>query len=118
MTRRERIPVTTPGRTIEDLKQTLEPYLVRRAKRQAEFLKVGTYTVDFLWPQQLLVVETDVFDYHRGHQAFEDDHERELHLRRMGHTVRRYTGAQLDNYPAEIVVELGEILGEPEAARV
>ena len=43
--------------------------------------------------------------------AFEDDHERELHLRRRGYAVRRYTGAQLDNYPAEIVVELGEVPG-------
>ncbi|MGE0068576.1 MAG: type IV toxin-antitoxin system AbiEi family antitoxin domain-containing protein [Solirubrobacterales bacterium] len=38
--RRERIPVTSPRRTIEDLRQTLEPYLVRRAKRQAEFMRL------------------------------------------------------------------------------
>ncbi|HWC08443.1 MAG TPA: DUF559 domain-containing protein [Solirubrobacterales bacterium] len=145
MTRRERIPVTTPRRTIEDLEQTLEPRDFRRAKRQAEFLKhrlylptdrsrsdlesdflafcerhrlpppqvnvkVGKYTVDFLWPDQMLAVETDFFDYHRGSQAFEDDHQRELDLRRMGYTVRRYTGAQLTSYPAEIAGELGEIL--------
>ncbi|HZO04898.1 MAG TPA: type IV toxin-antitoxin system AbiEi family antitoxin domain-containing protein, partial [Solirubrobacterales bacterium] len=146
VTRRERIPVTTPRRTIVDLEQTLEPYLVRRARRQAEFLKfelnlptdrsrsdlesdflaflakhgfprpevnvkVGKHRVDFLWRAHKLVVETDFFDYHRGHQAFEDDHQRELDLRLAGYTVRRYTGAQLDDYPAEIVVELGEVLG-------
>jgi len=146
VTRRERIPVTTPRRTIVDLEQTIEPHLVRRAKGQAEFMrfelalptdrsrsdlerdflrfltqhgfprpevnvKVGRYEVDFFWPQHKVVVETDFFDYHRGHQAFEDDHERELHLRRAGYTVRRFTGAQLDNYPAEIVVDLGEVLG-------
>jgi len=142
--------VTSPRRTIEDLGQTLEPYLVRRAKRQAEFLKhrlnlptdrsrsdlesdflrfltkhhfprprvnvkVGKYTVDFLWPEQMVAVETDFFGYHRGSQAFEDDHQRELDLRRRGYVVRRYTGAQLDNYPAEIVADLGEVLsGEAE----
>lgn len=142
---RERIPVTSPRRTIVDLEGTLEPYLVRRAKRQAEFLKhrldlptdrsrsdlesdflsflvkhrlprpevnvkVRKYTVDFLWPHQMLAVETDFFDYHRGHQAFEDDHERELHLRRQGYTVRRFTGAQIRNHPALVVADLGEVL--------
>jgi very-short-patch-repair endonuclease len=142
---RERIAVTSPRRTIEDLPSVLPDYLVRRAKRQAEFLgyelnlptdrsrsdleafflaflrrhgfpkpkvnvKVGPYTVDFLWPNEMLAVETDFFDYHRGSVAFEEDHQRELHLRRRGYTVRRYTGAQLEDYPAEIVLELGEIL--------
>jgi very-short-patch-repair endonuclease len=151
--RRERIPATTPRRTIEDLEGAIEPYLVRRAKSQAEFMKyklnlptdrsrsdlerdflrfvskhhlprpqvnakVGKYTVDFLWPAHMLAVETDFFAYHRGHQAFEDDHERELHLRRAGYVVRRYTGAQLDNYPAEIVAELGEDLGGPRGRAV
>jgi very-short-patch-repair endonuclease len=140
------IPVTIPRRTIEDLPTVLPSYLVRRARRQAEFLKhelrlptdrsrsdleadflsfcrrhhlplpevnvkVGPYEVDFLWPDHKLVVETDFFDYHRGSQAFEDDHQRELDLRRMGYAVRRYTGAQLTGYPAEIAGELGEVLG-------
>jgi hypothetical protein len=146
VTRRERIPVTTPRRTIEDLEGTIPAYLWRRAKKQAEFLRfelnlptdrsrsdlerdflrfltrhgfpppevnvrVGRHEVDFLWRPQRVVVETDFFDYHRGHQAFEDDHQRELDLRRLGYTVRRYTGAQLDDHPAEIVGELGEVLG-------
>lgn len=142
---RDRIPVTAPRRTIEDLPSMLPPYLVRRAKRQAEFrghelrfptdrsrsdletdflsfcrrnglplpevnVKVGRWEVDFLWPIHKLAVETDFFDYHRGSVAFEDDHQRELDLRRMGYTVRRYTGAQLRGYPAEIAAELGEVL--------
>jgi very-short-patch-repair endonuclease len=142
---RDRIPVTAPRRTIEDLSSVLPPYLVRRAKRQAEFLghelqlptdrsrsdletdfltfcrrhrlplpevnvKVGRWEVDFLWPDRKLIVETDFFDYHRGATAFEDDHRRELDLRRLGYDVRRYTGAQLDDHQAEIVVELGEVL--------
>jgi very-short-patch-repair endonuclease len=144
-TRRERIPVTTPRRTIEDLEGTIPGYLYRRAKSQAEFMKyrlnlpsdrtrsdlerdflrflakhgfprpevnvkVGKYTVDFLWPEHMLAVETDFFDYHRGSQAFEDDHQRELDLRRMGYTVRRFTGAQIRNHPALVVADLGEVL--------
>jgi hypothetical protein len=145
-TRRELIPVTTPRRTIEDLEGTIEPYLFRRAKRQAEFLKyklklptdrtrsdlegdflrflakhgfprpgvnvkVGKHRVDFLWPEQMLAVETDFFDYHRGHQAFEDDHQRDLELRRLGYTVRRFTGEQIRDYPDLVVADLREALG-------
>lgn len=36
VTRRHGIAVTTPARTIEDLRGTIEPYLFRRALRQAE----------------------------------------------------------------------------------
>ncbi len=146
VTQRYRIPVTSPRRTIEDLEGTIEAYLWRRAKRQAEFLghklnlptdrtrsdlesdflrfltrhrfprpevnpKVGKYTVDFLWRKEKLVVETDFFDYHRGSVAFNEDRQREMDLRRLGYTVRRYTGAQLEDYPDRIVVELGEVLG-------
>ena len=39
-TRRHRIPVTTIQRTIDDLDGTVPPYLVRRAKRQAELKNV------------------------------------------------------------------------------
>jgi hypothetical protein len=144
-TLRESIPVTSPRRTIEDLPSVLSSYLVRRAKRQAEFLKyelklptdrsrsdletdfisfcrrhglplpevnvkIGRWEVDFLWSSQNLIVETDFFDYHRGSVAFEDDHQRDLDLRGMGYSVRRYTGAQLRSYPAEIAAELGEVL--------
>jgi very-short-patch-repair endonuclease len=45
---------------------------------------IGPWTVDFLWRSQRLVVETDGYRYHRGRQAFEDDHERDLDLRRRG----------------------------------
>jgi very-short-patch-repair endonuclease len=143
---RQRIPVTQPRRTIEDLKGAVPPQLERKAKRQAEFLgyelhlptdhsrsdlethflsfcrrhrlplpevnsRVGPWTVDFLWPTQRVVVETDFFDYHRGSVAFEDDHQRDLGLRRHGYAVRRFTGAQIRNHPAEVVADLGEVLG-------
>lgn len=39
-THRHRIPVTTIQRTIDDLEGTVPPYLVRRAKRQAELMRV------------------------------------------------------------------------------
>jgi len=42
VTVRDYIPVTTVARTLADLPSTLAPYLVRRAIRQAEFLRLPT----------------------------------------------------------------------------
>lgn len=47
-------------------------------------VRVGRWTVDFLWLRQRLAVETDSYRYHRGTVAFEDDHARDLDLRRRG----------------------------------
>ncbi|HET7444381.1 MAG TPA: DUF559 domain-containing protein [Solirubrobacterales bacterium] len=73
-------------------------------------VKIGRWEVDFLWRRQRLAVETDFYATHKGEIAFEDDHQRDLDLRRLGYRVLRYTGAQLRSYPAEIAAELGEVL--------
>ena len=44
-------------------------------------------TVDFLWRDASLVVETDSYATHGGTIAFEDDRERDLRLRRLGYSV-------------------------------
>jgi len=130
-TAQNRIAVTTPARTLTDLKRVASPGLHRKATRQAEFLKldlgeirtdhtrsegerrflricrrhrlplpevnvrIGPYTVDFHWPDAGLVVEIDGYDGHRGRQAFEDDHARELHLAGRGLRLRRFSNAQV-----------------------
>jgi hypothetical protein len=153
VTRRHGIAVTTPARTIEDLRGTVEPYLFRRALRQAElaghrvphldlvrrtrsdlellFLAlcedhdlpwplvnhcVHGRLVDFYWPQQRLVVETDSWQYHRGSVAMEDDHDRDLVLRGRGITTRRYTGDQLEAAPEAVAVDLRAALVAPDDA--
>jgi very-short-patch-repair endonuclease len=143
LTRRAEIPVTTPSRTILDLRRTHEPRLVRRATRQAQLarykldpriradrtrsdlerdfhafvrrhrlppaeinVRVGRFTVDFLWRARRLVVETDSYEYHQGSVAFEDDHARDLALRRRGLEVLRYTGRQLELEPHLVAAEI------------
>jgi len=143
ITHRHGIAVTVPARTITDIRAAVEPYLFRRALRQAELAghrvpQLGTtrrtrsdlellflavcerhglplplvnhrvhgHLVDFYWPGHRLVVETDSWDYHRGSVAFEDDHGRELALRRHGLAVRRYTGAQIETEPRAVVADL------------
>ncbi len=148
ITHRHGIAVTTPARTIEDVRASLPPYLFRRVLRQAEFaghrvsqlglvkrtrsdlellfltlcdrhglprpqvnVRVHGRLVDFFWPDQRLVVETDSWDYHRGSVSFEDDHDRDLSLRACGFTTRRYTGDQLEAAPGAVAADLREALG-------
>jgi len=148
VTKRRGIPVTTPARTIADLKGVAPPHLVRRATRQAElakyrlgprikgdrtrsdlerdFLKlcrrrgipapevnvrVGRWTIDFLWREQRVAVETDFYDYHRGRIAFQDDRARELELRRHRLAVHRFSEVQIDDEPEEVAADLRDALG-------
>jgi very-short-patch-repair endonuclease len=145
VTVRDYIPVTTVPRTIADLPSTLPPRLVRRAIRQAEFLKlpvgietdrtrsdlereflrlcrryglpapevnvvIGGMTVDFLWRDARLVVETDSYATHGGTIAFEDDRERDLRLRRLGYSVHHISERQLELEPAAVAADVAAAL--------
>jgi very-short-patch-repair endonuclease len=137
-TRRNGIAVTTPARTIADLRRSVPETQYRKALRQAEFLgldlgeiesdhtrseleraflalcrrhglplpevnvRVGRHTVDFLWRQHRLVVETDGYAAHRGRQAFEDDRARDLELHARGYRVRRFTDRQVHQLPRAV----------------
>jgi very-short-patch-repair endonuclease len=57
--------------------------------------RIGSWTVDFLWREQRLVVETDGYLYHRGKVAFEEDRERDLGLRGLGYEVFRFSARQV-----------------------
>lgn len=151
---RNRIPVTAPLRTVDDLRRSAPPHLVRRAIRQAEYLglpldglvtdgtrsdfegdllrlcqrhrlpppevnaPVGRWTVDFLWREQRVAVETDSYRTHRGSIAFEDDHLRDLQLRRAGFTVHRFTERQVRTEAAVVAADLARALRRPRAAPV
>jgi very-short-patch-repair endonuclease len=145
-TERDGIAVTTPARTLQDLKRVVSPGLHRKATRQAEFLKldlgaivtdhtrseterrfldvcrrhrvpapdvnvrVGPYTVDFFWREAGLVVEVDGYGAHRGRQAFEDDHARELYLMGRGLRLRRFSDGQIFGQgPAVAAAVLAEL---------
>jgi len=68
--------------------------------------RVGRWTVDFLWRERRLAVETDSYRTHRGSVAFEDDHLRDLQLRRAGFAVHRFTERQLETEPAAVAADL------------
>jgi very-short-patch-repair endonuclease len=65
-------------------------------------VRVGPYEVDFLWREQRLIVETDGYRYHRGSQAFENDHQRDLVLRGAKLDVLRITFRQVTKEPDRV----------------
>jgi hypothetical protein len=74
-------------------------------------VKVGRWTVDFLWRTRGIAVETDFYDYHRGRVAFRDDRARELGLRRHGLAVHRFSEEQVNDEPEEVAADLRDALG-------
>ncbi|MGC1164533.1 MAG: type IV toxin-antitoxin system AbiEi family antitoxin domain-containing protein [Solirubrobacterales bacterium] len=73
-------------------------------------VKVGRWTVDFLWRREGIAVETDFYGYHRGRVAFRDDRARDLDLRRAGFAVHRFSEEQVNDRPAEIAADLRDAL--------
>ena len=74
-------------------------------------VRVGPYTVDFLWREQRLVVEVDGYAAHRGRQAFEDDRARDLCLHSDGLRVRRFSHLQVAREARDVVAAIRAELG-------
>jgi very-short-patch-repair endonuclease len=67
---------------------------------------IGGMTVDFLWRDARLIVETDSYATHGGTVAFEDDHKRDLRLRRLGYSVHRFSELQLEVEPEAVIEDV------------
>jgi len=113
-----RLEHLTTDRTRSDL-ETLFLDIVRRYRlpHPEVNVKLGRWTVDFLWRDACLVVETDFWGYHRGSVAFEEDHARDLDLRQQGYTVLRYDDTQLENEPARVAADVAGALAVSSAPR-
>lgn len=124
-TRRNGIPVTAHARTLRDLGYDKEP---TRSDLERAFLllcrqhgvpkpqvnaRIGSYKVDFLWPDAALIVETDGYRYHSGREAFEEDRRRDRELRRLGFTVLRFTYREMTEDAAAVVGALRAHLYPP-----
>jgi very-short-patch-repair endonuclease len=66
--------------------------------------------VDFLWPEQRLVVEVDGFTFHGDRAAFERDRERDATLVASGFRVIRVTWRQLVDQPLVVVARIASAL--------
>jgi len=68
--------------------------------------KVGRMTVDFLWPDRRLVVETDGADYHDLPQLQERDRRRDALLTRWRYTVLRVPEDRLEREPDAVAADV------------
>lgn len=72
--------------------------------------RVGGDVVDFLWPDQGLIVETDGWESHRSRSAFEQDRERDARLKVLGNEVLRLTWQQITSTPSEAAQTVHSLL--------
>jgi len=61
---------------------------------------VEGHRVDFCWPEQRVIVETDGYEHHGTRAAFERDRARDAHLTVLGWRVLRFTEPQIREEPA------------------
>jgi very-short-patch-repair endonuclease len=73
-------------------------------------VRLGRYEVDFVWPDERVVVEVDGFAFHSTRTAFERDRARDRALQAAGYVVLRFTWRQLIDEPEAVVAELAGAL--------
>jgi len=66
--------------------------------------------VDFLWPEQRLVVETDGERFHDNPLAFGRDRKRDRDLQLRGYRVVRFTHTQIEHEPDAVVSAIRRLL--------
>jgi very-short-patch-repair endonuclease len=86
--------------------------LVRDAQLPAPLVNVRLqgFEVDFFWPGQRLVVETDGRRFHSHARAFERDRRRDQVLLAAGYRVMRVTWRQLMSEPMAVIARLAMAL--------
>ena len=95
---------------------------VRRLTRAARLpqpkanARVAGYEVDFLWPEQRVILEVDGYRYHGHRRAFERDRRKDMALVDAGYLVIRITWRQLTEEPFAVIAHIARALDR--AARV
>lgn len=66
--------------------------------------------VDFLWPEQRVVVETDGISVHDNPLAFERDRKRDRELQLSGYRIVRFTYGQIEKEPDAVISTIRRLL--------
>ncbi len=91
--------------------------ILKRLLRQARLpqprsnVRLGAWTVDFLWEAEKLVVEFDGFRFHGHRRAFERDRRKDVELANAGYQVLRFTWRQLTTEPFAVIAAIAQALG-------
>ena len=78
--------------------------------------RIAGRKVDGFWPHHRLIVELDSVSAHASAPRRLIDRERDLHLRRHGYTVLRYTWHQVQTNPDAVAADLRQALEAAEHA--
>ena len=107
-----------PRRTRSDGERALLR-LIRAARLPVSATDVPLlgFTVDFLWPEDRLIVELDSYPAHGHRAAFERDHRRDVVHRDAGYEVLRFTGRQLEDEPFYVLAVIARALDRRSRAR-
>jgi hypothetical protein len=87
----------------------LGPFETQLVVEAAQGVRIGR--VDFAWPGERLVVETDGFAFHTDRRAFREDRRRGNRLQLAGWLVLRFTWEDVVDHPDEVVNAVRQALG-------
>ena len=73
-------------------------------------VRAAGHEVDFLWPEQKVVVEIDGYAFHRSRTAFETDRRRDADLQVAGYVVLRITWRRLADEPEAVIAQIASAL--------
>ncbi|CAN5806680.1 hypothetical protein BH23GEM11_BH23GEM11_01820 [soil metagenome] len=87
--------------------------LIRQAKLPlpATNARLGSYEVDFLWPELGVGVEVDGYGFHSSRRRFEADRIRDSELAARGVHVTRVTWRQILEEPVAVLGRVARIMG-------
>ena len=77
---------------------------------------IGPYEIDFAWPTERVLVETDGWNTHGNRLAFENDRARDADLVAQGYVVLRFTWRQINDAPVLVVTQVAQALALRAAA--
>jgi hypothetical protein len=104
---RRAAPIARKGKLKSPLEAKVLPLLLRRGLPTPLLnapieIANGRIEVDFLWPDQRVVVEADSRDFHGTEVAFERDRWRDRELFRVGYNTLRVTNQQAERETAAV----------------
>ena len=80
--------------------------------------RIAGYEVDFLWPQQRVILEVDTITFHGHRRAFEWDRRKTMALEDAGYHVIRVTRRQLAEDPYWVIAHIARALDRHTPAAV
>lgn len=112
------VPVARTARRRSPLEAKVLPLLVRRGLPSPLVnapvqLARGRIEVDFLWPEQRLMVEADSREFHSTGVAFERDRRRDRELLRLGYATLRVTNLQAETEAEAVADAIESQLAQP-----